>query len=87
MLEKINKIDKFLLEDLGFGKMSLVVDKERVVINLWRKKFFVVFKIFEEFDFYVSEMSMVLESLVVSKNFVDGVLLCVRCVIILGVNK
>ena len=86
-LEKTNKTDKPSSEDSGPGKTSLAVDKERAATNLWRKKLSVAFKIPEEFDSYVSETSMALESSVASKNFVDGVSLRVRCVIILGVNK
>lgn len=86
-LEKANKTDKPSSEDSCPGKTSLAVDKERAATNLWRKKLSVAFKIPEEFDSYASETSMALESSVASKNFVDGVSLRVRCVIILGVNK
>lgn len=45
---------KLKLEIIDFIKLSLVFEKQRIVINLWRKKFLVVFKIFEEFELYFS---------------------------------
>lgn len=65
------------MEDFSFSKEILLVEKDKIVINLWRKKLFVVFKILEEFD-YESVISVVFENLVGSNNFVDGVFLCVR---------